>query len=237
LTPRPIGPTIGGRERRLVHLTGVCMTAPHDETSTHALAPGGVEPEPKPRRRGRGWAIELVETIVLTLLIFVVIQNLIAQPFKVDGQSMENTFLDGQYVLVDRISHVWSPYVRGQVIVFHPPSGIEIGNDPFIKRVIGLPGDTVSLRKGQVYVNGTAIDEPYLFRDAAGQVEPTDSLTGQSTWTVPSGDLFVMGDHRQVSDDSRAFGPIPISSVIGRALVRYWPVSEFGVIPTATYAP
>lgn len=221
------------------------MTAPHDETSmgaagpdtpAHAPAPGAV-PSPPPGRSARGWAFEIIETVALTLVIFLVIQNFIAQPFKVDGQSMEDTFLDGQYVLVDRISHDWSPYVRGQVVVFQPPAGVEDGNYPFIKRVIGVAGDTISLRDGKVYVNGTALDEPYLFRDAAGQVQPTDPLTGQTTWTVPSGDLFVMGDHREVSEDSRAFGPIPVTSVIGRAVVRYWPLADFGLIQTPAYAP
>ncbi len=213
------------------------MTAPHDETSTGAAEPDGAAPAPAAGRSARGWAFEIIETIVLTLVIFLVIQNFVAQPFKVDGQSMEDSFLDGQYVLVDRISRTWSPYARGQVVVFQPPAGIEDGNYPFIKRVIGVAGDTVSLRAGRVYVNGAPLDEPYLFRGPAGQVQPTDPLTPQTSWTVPDGDLFVMGDHREVSEDSRAFGPIPISSVIGRAVVRYWPLADFGVIPTPAYAP
>jgi signal peptidase I len=213
------------------------MTAPHDEISTGQAGPGGAAPDPAAGRSGRSWAIEIVETVALTLVIFLVIQNFIAQPFKVDGQSMEDTFLDGQYVLVDRISHTWSAYTRGQVVVFQPPSGVESGDYPFIKRVIGVAGDTVSIRDGAVYVNGTALNEPYLFRDETGHIEPTDPLTGQSSWTVPAGDLFVMGDHRQVSEDSRAFGPVPISSVVGRAIVRYWPLPEFEIVQTPSYAP
>jgi signal peptidase I len=213
------------------------MTAPHDETATGAPEPSDVTSAPKAGRSGRSWAIEILETVALTLVIFLVIQNFIAQPFKVDGQSMEETFLDGQYVLVDRISHNWIPYARGQVIVFQPPAGVEQGSYPFIKRVIGVAGDVVELRSGQVYVNGAALDEPYLFRDAAGQIEPTNQLTGQTRWTVPAGELFVMGDHREASEDSRAFGPIPVSAVIGRADVRYWPMSDFGIIQTPSYAP
>lgn len=213
------------------------MTAPHDESPTGAPEPDDVAPAPKAGRSGWGWAVEILETVALTLVIFLVIQNFIAQPFKVDGQSMEDTFLDGQYVLVDRISHNWSPYARGQVIVFQPPDGVEAGDYPFIKRVIGEAGDVVELRDGKVSVNGAALDEPYLFRDAAGQIEPTDPLNGQTRWIVPAGELFVMGDHRQVSEDSRAFGPVPTTSVIGRADVRYWPVSDFGIIQTPSYAP
>jgi len=232
------------------------MTAPLDENSAERPAPGEPEPEPeretvgepepfessaqteaKPGRSGSGWVIEVVETLVLTLVIFLVIQNFIAQPFQVQGSSMETTFLDGQYVLVDRLSHVWSPYARGQVIVFHPPEGAGENGYPFIKRVIGLPGDTVALQDGKVLVNGTILDEPYAYRDENGVTEPTEPLTEVSSWTVPPGDVFVMGDHRQASEDGRAFGPIPISSVIGRVLIRYWPLSAFGPIPAATDAP
>jgi signal peptidase I len=213
------------------------MTAPHDEAPMGAAEPSSAAPGPVSGRAARGWVFEIVETIVLTLVIFLVIQNFIAQPFKVDGESMEDTFLNGQYVLVDRVSPNWSPYVRGQVVVFQPPSGVESGDYPFIKRVIGVAGDTISLRDGVVYVNGTALDEPYVFRDAAGHAQPTDPLTSQTTWTVPTGDLFVMGDHREVSEDSRAFGPIPVSSVIGRAVVRYWPLADFELIPSPSYAP
>ena len=213
------------------------MTAPHDETPPATAEPGAPMPGSASGRSARGWVFEIVETIVLTLVIFLVIQNFIAQPFKVDGESMEDTFLNGQYVLVDRISPDWSPYTRGQVVVFQPPAGIESGDYPFIKRVIGVAGDTISLRSGVVYVNGTALDEPYLYRDSAGKIEPTEPLTSQTTWTVPGGDIFVMGDHRQVSEDSRAFGPVPVSSVIGRAVVRYWPLADFELIPSPSYAP
>ena len=199
------------------------------EQPTTAPAKGG--------RSGLGWAVEIIETVVLTLVIFFVIQNFVAQPFQVQGPSMETTFLDGQYVLVDRLSHNWSPYARGQVIVFHPPDGFGERGYPFIKRIIGVAGDTVAIRDGKVFVNGAAISEPYTFRDDTGANEPTEPLTETTSWTVPAGDVFVMGDHRQASEDGRAFGPIPESSIIGRVLLRYWPLSSFGIIPTATYGP
>jgi signal peptidase I len=188
------------------------------------------------RRRGLGCAVEIIETLVLTLVIFLVIQNFVAQPFQVQMHSMDRTFAQGDYVLVDRLTGRWSPYARGQVIVFRPPAGATDQKDPFIKRVIGVGGDTVEVRDGRVFVNGVALDEPYLFRNAAGVGEPTLVSGDQSRWVVPEGELFVMGDHRQVSDDSRVFGPIPVSSVIGRAVIRYWPLSELGIVATPSYA-
>jgi signal peptidase I len=199
--------------------------------------PAGSPPPGSPpsrARKARGCLFEIVETLVLTLVIFVVLQNFVAQPFQVQMKSMERTFVEGDYVLVDRLSHLWSPYGRGQVIVFQPPPTWADATKPFIKRVIGVAGDTIELRDGRVYVNDVAIDEPYLFRDAAGVAEPTDEYN-QSEWLVPDGELFVMGDHRQSSADSRVFGTIPVSTVIGRALLRYWPVSQFGIVQTPTY--
>ena len=184
-----------------------------------------------------GWVRRLVafaETVVLTLVIFFVIQNFVAQPFQVRQHSMERTFSEGDYVLVDRLSHLWSPYARGQVVVFNPPATASSVKEPFIKRVIGVGGDTVEVRDGLVYVNNAALDEPYLYRNAAGATEPT-MPTDASHWVVPAGDLFVMGDHRQASSDSRVFGPITVASVIGRGVVRYWPLPEFGLVAAPTY--
>ena len=206
----------------------------HESSGRPAPEGAGRRAKASGRRAGLGWAVEVTETLVLTLVIFFVVQNLVAQPFQVKGSSMEWTFVESDYVLVDRLTPRWSPYARGQVVVFQPPATVSDLSEPFIKRVIGVGGDTVEVRDGRVYVNGVALDEPYLFHNAAGVAEPT--IAGDpSRWVVPEGDLFVMGDHRQVSDDSRVFGPIPVSSVIGRGVIRYWPLAEFGIIVTPTY--
>jgi len=188
-----------------------------------------------PARRLLGVVVELVKTLVLAAVIFFVIQAFVAQPFKVEMLSMERTFEPGDYVLVDKLTPRWDAYSRGDVVVFDPPAGSEAPRRaPFIKRVIGTAGDAVEVRAdGLVYVNGIALDEPYLYADAAGVPEPTD---GDGTvWTVGAGELFVMGDHRRVSSDSRVFGPIPVSSVIGRAFVRYWPLAAFGLVQAPAY--
>ncbi|HEX7473611.1 MAG TPA: signal peptidase I, partial [Candidatus Limnocylindrales bacterium] len=137
-----------------------------------------------------GCVVEVVETLALTLVIFLVIQTFVAQPFQVQMHSMEPTFAGGDYVLVARLTHLWNPYGRGQVVVFHPPANVTNATEPFIKRIIGIGGDTVEVRDGQVFVNGIALDEPYLFHDAAGAAEPTVA-SDQSRWVVPGGDLFV----------------------------------------------
>ena len=127
-------------------------------------------------------------------------------------------------------------YERGDIIVFQPPPSWRSGQGaPFIKRVIGLPGDRVDLQDGFVIVNGTQLDEPYLFV-RRGEPEPTEpSIGGATSWLVPDGALFVMGDHRAASADSREFGPIDVSTVLGRALLRYWPLDTFGTLERPTY--
>jgi signal peptidase I len=187
------------------------------------------------RRSNLGCLFEVLETLVLTLLIFFVIQTFIAQPFQVQQQSMERTLEPGQYVLVDKLTPRWDDFGRGDIVVFNPPPSWASDNTPFVKRVIGIAGDTVEVRDdGRVYVNGTAIEEPYLYANAEGVAEPTEAST-QTRWVVPDGELFVMGDHRQRSADSRVFGTIPIGNVIGRAFLRYWPISSIGVLQTPVY--
>jgi signal peptidase I len=189
------------------------------------------------QRRAFGCLIEAVETIVLTAIIFFVLQNFVAQPFQVEQVSMRDTIEPQQYVLVDKLTPRFDGYHRGDIIVFKPPSNTETGGDqPYIKRIVGIGGDAIQIKKdGNVYVNGTLLDEPYLFIGPDGKPQPTNAH-GQSTWTVPDGELFVMGDHREASQDSRDFGPIPLSSVVGRAWLRYWPAASFGVLPTDAHA-
>jgi signal peptidase I len=182
-----------------------------------------------------GCLIEVAETLVLTLVIFFVIQTFIAQPYQVQQNSMERTLEPGEYVLVDKLTPHWTGYNRGDVVVFNPPSTWTEDTTPFIKRVIGEPGDTVEIGDdGLVSVNGVQLQETYTYANDQGIHQPTTSA-GQRRWVVPPGELFVMGDHRQASADSRLFGPIHESDVIGRAFLRYWPISAFGLLPSPSY--
>ena len=191
---------------------------------------------PSKRALLRRGAFEVVETLVLTVLIFFVVHSFVAQPFRVEQRSMESTLLAEQYVLVDKLTPRWAPYERGEIVVFEPPGSWRTASGaPFIKRVIGLPGDRVTLEDGLVLVNGVELDEPYLFV-RRGEPEPTEpSFEGETSWLIPDGALFVMGDHRSASADSREFGPIDTSTVLGRALLRYWPFEAFGPLPRPAY--
>ncbi len=183
-------------------------------------------------KRPLGCLFEIVETLVLTLLIFFVIQTFVAQPYRVEQMSMEHSLEPDQYVLVDKLTPRFDDYSRGDVVVFEPPAAWVEGTTrtPFIKRVIGVPGDVIVVKDGQVWVNGTALVEPYTYDN-----QPTTAQSEPATWTIGPGQLFVMGDHRAASADSRSFGPIEKSAVIGRAWLRYWPLSTFGILPTPTY--
>ena len=182
-------------------------------------------------KRPLGCLFEIVETLVLTLIIFFVIQTFVAQPYRVEQQSMERTLEPDQYVLVDKLTPRFDEYKRGDIIIFDPPATWATDRrTPFIKRIIGLPGDHVAIRDARVYVNDVALEEPYVYDG-----QPTVVTGSDSEWIVPPAELFVLGDHREDSADSRVFGPVPREHVIGRAWLRYWPLGTFGVLPTPSY--
>lgn len=185
--------------------------------------------------RGRRLFFEIAQTVAVTALVFYLIQGFVAQPFKVEQTSMEQTFEPGQYVMVDKLTPRITGFHRGDVVVFLPPAGWPQGKKenpiPYIKRVIGLPGETITLANGVVSVNGGPLSEPYVFRDDDGE-----SLEGESgSWTLGPDELLVMGDHRSNSSDSRIYGPIPTTAVIGRAVLRYYPVDRMSFVAAPTY--
>lgn len=199
--------------------------------------PNQATPEGPASRRALGCIFEIVETVVLTALIFLGIHTFVAQPYEIQQQSMESTLMPEQYVLVDKLTPRWAAYSRGDIVVFNAPSEWETqAGVPFIKRVIGVPGDRVEIRDGEVYVNGGRLDEPYRFA-VNGVPQPTEpSPDGPTDWTVAEGELFLLGDHRDDSLDSRSFGAVPLDHIIGRAWLRYWPLDAFGILEPPAYA-
>lgn len=162
---------------------------------------------------------ELVETVVLSLVIFLLIRQVV-QNYRIESLSMEPNFYEGQFILVNKLAYRLGSPERGDVIVFHNPRN---GDEDYIKRVIGLPGDTVQVRNQTVVVNGVPLEEPYL---------PEGLPLGPyfDPVVVESNHLFVMGDNRPNSEDSRAFGQLPEELIVGRAWLRVWPFSVFGLV-------
>lgn len=192
----------------------------------------------------RGFLFESLETVLLALAVFLVLQASV-QNFRVEGISMDPTLGNGQYLLVNKLVYEPIPFqsaeasdgkttggVQSWIFPFHPPRLGDIivfhePNDPdrdFVKRVIGLPGDTVEMRSGEVYVNGALLPEPYLTRRDTTNLAPVE---------VPSGHYFVLGDNRRVSYDSRELGPIPQENIVGKAWFSYWPLSELDFLSSA----
>lgn len=182
------------------------------------------------RARPFGCLFEIVETLVLTVIIFLVIQTFVAQPYRVEQQSMQRTLEDGQYVLVDKLTPRFDDYSRGDIVVFRPRDAATDAT-PYIKRVIGVAGDTVEIRSGRVMVNGEPLAERYVFDG-----QPTNAGADRARWTVRDGELFVLGDHRSNSRDSRQLDTVPVDNVVGRAWLRYWPIERLGVLETPRYA-
>jgi signal peptidase I len=159
---------------------------------------------------------DAIETILLAVILFVVINALSAR-VRVDGFSMRPTLENGEYVLVYKLAYRFDNPQRGDIVVFRFP--VDPSQD-LIKRVIGLPGDVVKVANGVVSVNDRVITEPYIA--AAPEYD--------GMWLVPPGQLFVLGDNRNDSSDSHAWGMLPINNVIGKALVIYWPPPEWNLI-------
>ncbi len=172
--------------------------------------------------------LDFLETIVVSLAIFAVVYIFLFQPHQVDGKSMEPNFHNAEYILTDKISYRISTPKRGDVVVFHSPQ--DAGTD-FIKRIVGVPGDMVMVKDGYYYLNGTRLDEEYI--NDPGKVAPGRFLRDGATAEVPNGQYLVMGDNRLHSSDSREWGFVPRTNIVGRAFFRYWPVDVFGTIPTA----
>jgi signal peptidase I len=161
---------------------------------------------------------EVLETVILTVIIFFLIQTVVRN-FRVVGTSMEPNLHNSQYLIVDKISYRLGEPQQGDVIVFEPPN--RPGED-YVKRVIGVSGDLVEIRKGQVFINNEPIDEPYVVYPGSYSMSPR---------RVGVNELFVLGDNRNSSSDSHNWGMLESDKVVGKAWISYWPPDYWGVIP------
>jgi signal peptidase I len=173
--------------------------------------------------------LEYVALAVVAVAVALLIQAFLVKPYRIPSASMEDTLLIGDRVLVDRISWRFSQPERGDIVVFHSP----VEQPVLIKRIIGMPGDEISLNGGKVYINGKPLAEPYV-RRVDGQPEPSEPFSNGLPWSlqepykVPADSYFVMGDNRTDSGDSRDFGPIKRGQFVGHAFAKYWPPGRIG---------
>lgn len=166
--------------------------------------------------------VDVLETLVLSVLLFLAI-NTISARIRVDGSSMEPTLQSGEFIVVNRLAYKFGEPELSDVVVFHFPGdpGLE-----YIKRVVGLPGDSIRIMDGTVFVNDQPLNEPYI----AAQPRYNGS------WNVPEDHIFVLGDNRNNSSDSHNWGAVPMENVIGEAFFVYWPPTDWGRVTTASFA-
>lgn len=180
----------------------------------------------RPKLHRRGFVKEVIETIFLIAAIYALV-NLATARFIVEGASMQPNFETGQFLIVSRLNYLFGQPEYGDIVVFHYPNNPD---KDYIKRIIGLPGDTVEIRDTRVLVNGEELNEPYIN-------EPCRPLQCKDeTWVLADDEYFVMGDNRNHSSDSRSFGPVQAEFIVGEALVRYWPPSDWGLVHRIQYS-
>jgi len=174
---------------------------------------------------------DFLQSVVVVMAVMVMIYLFIMSPQEISGQSMDPNFHNGEYILTNKIEYKIGDPKRGDIVIFKSPRNKEID---YIKRVIGLPGETIRLSNSTFFINGKKLDEPYL--------APTvytfggSYLAENTDIVVPPGKYFVSGDNRPHSSDSREFGPIAKEDFIGKALLRYWPFSRLGLITRPDYS-
>jgi signal peptidase I len=205
------------------------------------VPPSEAESETRPAPKKRSFWAELPGLLLTALVIAVVIKTFLIQPFWIPSESMVPTIQVNDRVMVNKLAFRWGEPERGDIVVFRDPAELEIdesipeavirsvleavgirtrGRDDLIKRVIGLPGETVTVSDNQVLIDGEPIAEPYL--------PDTVTMGDDGPFEVGVDEVFVMGDNRQFSFDSRRFGTIPYGDLIGRAFITIWPLSNFG---------
>ena len=172
-----------------------------------------------------GFFLDIIQTVVVALSIFVIVYLFFFQPHQVKGSSMYPNFLNEEYLLTDKISYQFQEPKRGDVIVFTAPKNEEY---EYIKRIIGLPGETIQIKKGDIFINEKKLLEEYLPDNI--KTQSGSFLKESQSLVIPMDQYFVFGDNRAFSSDSRAWGTVPRENIVGKAWLCYWPLDKFGLI-------
>ncbi len=175
--------------------------------------------------------LDILEVVVFAVAIFLFIYLLVLQPHKIKGSSMEPNFPDREFILTDKVKYRLGEPARGDVVVFEAPG---TNGEEFIKRIIGLPGEEISINGSKIHINGKELVENYLAKEVL--TRGNAFLAEGKTIKVPADHFFVLGDNREASSDSRVWGFVPKANIRGRAWVVYWPIPNFGPVPSVTYS-
>lgn len=181
-------------------------------------------------KTGLSTILDIIQSFVISLVAYILIFHFVAQPQRVVSVSMLPTFVEGDRLIVEKVSYRFGDPARGHVVVFRYPENEDI---ILIKRIIGLPGETITIREGAVYINETRIEEAYTKDQIATNAGST--IEEDKPFVIPANEYVVMGDNRTQSGDSRIWGTVSIQNIIGKAFFRFWPINSTGFVSVPTY--
>lgn len=194
-----------------------------ENPADHLFVPEDQTQLPKPAQANnlRTALFEILQTLILAVILYFAIDAVFAR-VRVINISMQPSFYEGNVLLVNKLAYKLGKMHTGDVLIFHNPKALE---EDYIKRLIGKPGDTVRAENGKIYVNGVALDEPYI-------AQPPYYI---GEWVVPEDSVFVLGDNRNSSSDSHSWGFVPLDDLVGKALLVYWPLNAVEIIQQPVY--
>ncbi len=174
--------------------------------------------------------VDVLQSLTLGLAIFSIVYLFLFRPSVVQGASMQPNLHTGERLIAEKFSYDFGQVERGDIVVLTSPQRADID---LVKRVIGLSGEDIKIEGGQIFINGQALDEPYV--NTPTSVTVGNFLREGEDFQIPIGEYFVLGDNRDNSSDSRTFGPVSRSNIQGKVVFRYWPYNEFGILPHPSY--